>query len=261
MAHCACLAFNPTAIIGLNYELKAPKFEFVSNARPSLFAYPALTKPPTKETVEKVATAVLSTTAKTKAREKTKEKEKQQDGDSQDKDDKQMDADDQAANEQPPKKSGDISPIAGSMSNLTEVIVVPEESKAPKPSTKKREPPSETLPNFSRVTPAQMSHITFPSNGRYQPVRNVSGSATRPKSNRSIATINRGLTNGYAGGGGILLLVDSRPEEEVDLIEWYQDVAPMEVVDVMQEEPAPLVADGPEAPLPEPFEYPFDTDA
>jgi 26S proteasome regulatory subunit N2 len=33
-------------------------------------------KPPTKETVEKVATAVLSTTAKAKARERTKEKEK-----------------------------------------------------------------------------------------------------------------------------------------------------------------------------------------
>lgn len=52
------------------------KFDFVSNARPSLYAYPPSTKPPTKETVEKVATAVLSTTAKAKAREKTKEKSK-----------------------------------------------------------------------------------------------------------------------------------------------------------------------------------------
>ena len=48
----------------------------MSNARPALFAYPAPVKPPTKETVEKVATAVLSTTAKAKARERTKEKEK-----------------------------------------------------------------------------------------------------------------------------------------------------------------------------------------
>jgi 26S proteasome regulatory subunit N2 len=44
----------------------------VSNARPSLFAYPASTKPPKKEAVHKVATAVLSTTAKVKAREKKK---------------------------------------------------------------------------------------------------------------------------------------------------------------------------------------------
>jgi 26S proteasome regulatory subunit N2 len=44
----------------------------VSNARPSLFAYPTSTKPPKKEAVTKVATAVLSTTAKVKAREKKK---------------------------------------------------------------------------------------------------------------------------------------------------------------------------------------------
>jgi 26S proteasome regulatory subunit RPN2 C-terminal domain len=56
--------------------VQLPKFEFVSNARPSLFAYQPATKPPQKETVEKVATAVLSTTAKATARQKTKEKEK-----------------------------------------------------------------------------------------------------------------------------------------------------------------------------------------
>jgi 26S proteasome regulatory subunit N2 len=44
----------------------------VSNAKPSLFAYPASVKPPKKEAVTKVATAVLSTTAKVKAREKKK---------------------------------------------------------------------------------------------------------------------------------------------------------------------------------------------
>lgn len=72
LAHCASLAFVPTGIIGLDDNLKAPKFEFVSNARPSLFAYPSATKPPKKEAVTKVATAVLSTTAKAKAREKKK---------------------------------------------------------------------------------------------------------------------------------------------------------------------------------------------
>lgn len=52
--------------------LQAPVFNYVSNAKPSLFAYPSSTKPPKKETVTKVATAVLSTTAKVKAREKKK---------------------------------------------------------------------------------------------------------------------------------------------------------------------------------------------
>jgi 26S proteasome regulatory subunit N2 len=72
LAHCAALAFSPTGIIGLNGDLKAPKFDFVSNAKPSLFTYPSATKPPKKEAATKVATAVLSTTAKVKAREKKK---------------------------------------------------------------------------------------------------------------------------------------------------------------------------------------------
>lgn len=41
-----------------------------------MFAYPSPYKPPAKEKVEKVATAVLSTTAKAQARAKTKEQEK-----------------------------------------------------------------------------------------------------------------------------------------------------------------------------------------
>lgn len=53
-----------------------PKFEFVSHAKPSVFAYPAPYTPPVKETVEKVKTAVLSTTVRANARMKTKEKEK-----------------------------------------------------------------------------------------------------------------------------------------------------------------------------------------
>jgi len=44
-----------------------PTFEFVSNARPTLFAYPPPTTPPKRETFAKAATAVLSTTAKVKA--------------------------------------------------------------------------------------------------------------------------------------------------------------------------------------------------
>jgi 26S proteasome regulatory subunit N2 len=72
LAHCACLAFEPTGIIGLTGELKAPAFSFVSNAKPSLFAYPPPTKSTKKEAAPKVATAVLSTTAKVKAREKKK---------------------------------------------------------------------------------------------------------------------------------------------------------------------------------------------
>lgn len=64
------LAFSPTAFIGLNYDLKVPKFEFLSHAKPSLFEYPKPTTPPTTISAVKLPTAVLSTSAKAKARAK-----------------------------------------------------------------------------------------------------------------------------------------------------------------------------------------------
>lgn len=77
LAHFLSLSLTPTAFIGLDSHLEIPKFKIVSNAKPSLFAYPPATKPPTSEVIEKVATAVLSTTNKAKARAKKAEKEKQ----------------------------------------------------------------------------------------------------------------------------------------------------------------------------------------
>ncbi|KAJ6370240.1 hypothetical protein OIU76_028505 [Salix suchowensis] len=64
------LAFSPTAFIGLNYDLKVPKFEFLSNAKPSLFEYPKPTTVPTTVSAVKLPTAVLSTSVKAKARAK-----------------------------------------------------------------------------------------------------------------------------------------------------------------------------------------------
>lgn len=65
------LSFSPTALIGLNSDLKVPKFEFLSHAKPSLFEYPKPTTVPTTTSAVKLPTAVLSTSAKaTKARAK-----------------------------------------------------------------------------------------------------------------------------------------------------------------------------------------------
>ncbi|XP_073132108.1 26S proteasome non-ATPase regulatory subunit 1 homolog A-like [Henckelia pumila] len=70
------LAFSPTAFIGLNHDLKAPKFEFLSHAKPSLFEYPKPTTVPTTTASVKLPTAVLSTSARAKARASKKEAEK-----------------------------------------------------------------------------------------------------------------------------------------------------------------------------------------
>lgn len=70
------LAFSPTAFVGLNYDLKVPKFDFLSHAKPSLFEYPKPTTVPTTASAVKLPTAVLSTSVKAKARAKKEAEQK-----------------------------------------------------------------------------------------------------------------------------------------------------------------------------------------
>ena len=137
------------------------------------------------------------------------------------------------------EKHGDVSPITGSISNVPD---------APTP-----EPTSEKLKNFSRVTPAQMAHISFPPDSRYQPVRLVSPHpAPARRSFKTLVTAEK-----FAGGGGILLLVDQRPNEETTYIEL---TTPATAPAVEEELPESLIRhialdeNAPEATPPEPFE-------
>ncbi|KAI7871307.1 armadillo-type protein [Spinellus fusiger] len=142
LTHMLSLAFTPTAVIGLNSNLQTPKLEFISNVKPSLFAYPPALKPPSAAVVEKVATAVLSTTAKAKARAKKNEKEK---GDP-------IDVDKESIKEE---KKEDAK----------------EERKK-----KKKEENFMVLDNMARVMPAQLKHISLKEDSRYVPVKkNVVG--------------------------------------------------------------------------------------
>jgi 26S proteasome regulatory subunit N2 len=146
LTHFLSLSFMPTAIIGVNKNLQIPKFEVISNAKPSLFAYPPTTKPPTAVVVEKVATAVLSTTAKAKARAKKSEKDKATE---------LMDVDERPPAEAEEKKK--------------------EEEKDEKKPKKKKEETFEVLENMARVVPAQLKHITFLDESRYVPVKKGGG--------------------------------------------------------------------------------------
>jgi len=63
------LTLSPTALVGLDENLKVPKsFQVVSKAKPSLYKYPEFLKREESKKEEKVTTAVLSTTAKVKAK-------------------------------------------------------------------------------------------------------------------------------------------------------------------------------------------------
>merc|ERR1719495_2904520 len=69
LSHFLSLAFTPSCVIGLNENLDMPVFKMKSNAKPSTYAYPAPLEEKKKEDKEKVATAVLSITAKQKKKE------------------------------------------------------------------------------------------------------------------------------------------------------------------------------------------------
>ncbi|PPQ73541.1 hypothetical protein CVT26_010352 [Gymnopilus dilepis] len=141
---------------------------------------------------------------------------------------------------------------------------------------KKTEPSFELRPNFSRVTPAQLPYISFPSDGRYQPVRAVSAKAPPTKAGKAPVNGNSAVlevgSEKYAGGGGILILTDLRPNEEAEFIELQTvpaapapEAAPAGPTPVGSQ-PAPtgrhiaLDENAPEAEPPEAFEYPFDND-
>ncbi|KAJ3119649.1 proteasome regulatory particle base subunit [Nowakowskiella sp. JEL0407] len=153
MAHLLSLSFAPTAIIGLNKNLEMPKMTLQSNAKPSLFAYQPAIKPPTVEAVEKVATAVLSTTAKAKAR--AKRNEKKEDG------------------SKSPTKEEVMSPTVEAMDLDEPATPVVADKK------KKKEPSFEVLENLSRVVPIQRQYISFKEDARFVPVRKtVTGGIT-----------------------------------------------------------------------------------
>lgn len=76
LAHFLSLAFQPTALIGLNKELKMPKIEFTSNAAPSVFGYPPAMEEKKDAKKDKVEKAILSITSKQKRRDAAKTTEK-----------------------------------------------------------------------------------------------------------------------------------------------------------------------------------------
>ncbi|KAJ2859360.1 proteasome regulatory particle base subunit [Coemansia aciculifera] len=66
LAHFLALTFKPTALIAVNKNLRLPKLDATCLSRKALFAYPAAIEQPVVVAPTKIATAVLSTTAKAK---------------------------------------------------------------------------------------------------------------------------------------------------------------------------------------------------
>ncbi|KAJ8755384.1 hypothetical protein K2173_019182 [Erythroxylum novogranatense] len=148
------LSFSPTAFIGLNYDLKVPKFEFISNAKPSLFEYPKPTVVPSTRSTVKLPAAVLSTSAKAKARAKKEA-------------DQKTNAEKAAGAE---SSSAAVSHTGKGKSSTEkdgdsmQVDNTPDKKAEPEPSF-------EILTNPARVVPAQAKFIKFIEGSRYVPVK------------------------------------------------------------------------------------------
>jgi 26S proteasome regulatory subunit N2 len=162
LTHFLALSFTPTAIIGVDSNLDVPSFKFHSNTKPSMFDYPPEHEIKTEEAPEKVKTAVLSTTAQAKRRKIAKDRQNRRES---------MDID-QPSTPKPEADSGDKM----DEDNVIDTSKLAEDKgKDSSPRAKlQKEKVGHELENMSRVLPAQVRWISFPSEGRYQPVKKVS---------------------------------------------------------------------------------------
>ncbi|KAM3083985.1 proteasome regulatory particle base subunit [Clarireedia jacksonii] len=187
--HFLSLSFTPTSMIGLNHELEIPSFKFHSATRPSLFDYPPEQEVKTEDAPTLIATAVLSTTAQAKRRAQKKERAQRRES---------MDIDQTPTTPKVPAPADDKMDVDESAKDK-------EEKTGEKKDEVEKESPAETLKkkfekekvgyeieNMSRVLPAQLKYISFPA-GRYKPVKKPTG--------------------------GVILMIDTQPEEDKVLIE------------------------------------------
>uniref|UniRef100_A0A1A9V941 26S proteasome non-ATPase regulatory subunit 1 n=1 Tax=Glossina austeni TaxID=7395 RepID=A0A1A9V941_GLOAU len=169
LAHALSLAFTPTCIIALNSDLKMPKMEFKSAAKPSLYAYPAPLEEKKSEEREKVATAVLSIAARQKRRETADKKEDEKMEVDEDNKDSTATA---KKEEEKPKTDEKVDEKKKKDDKKQEED---KDSAADKDKKDKKEPEPnfEILQNPARVVRQQLKVISVAENQTYMPLKDV----------------------------------------------------------------------------------------
>lgn len=158
LTHFLSLAFTPTCTIGLNSDLKMPKVEMKSNAKPSTFAYPPNLEEKKENKKDKVETAILSITAKQKKKEAEKKKEEEK-----------MEVDEKA-DDSTEKKSTDKS----DKEKTEKADGEKDEEKEKEEKKKEPEPNFEMLNNPARTMRAQLKVLSMPEGCRYTPLKDIS---------------------------------------------------------------------------------------
>lgn len=193
LAHFLSLSFSPTAIIGVREDLKVPQFDLNVHSSPEYFQYPTKVEEAIENKLDKVAKAVLSTTAKAKARAKKqqakKEGEKGED----------MEVDEEKPEVKKEDKKEDSKKKEEEREVKPEEKLEKKEEEKPQPianepvSIRYQKTPYQ-ISNLSRVLPAQAGFVSFIKDDRFVPIRR------------------------YNGAGGIIVLQDTRPDEPVETI-------------------------------------------
>ncbi|EGV60172.1 proteasome regulatory particle base subunit [Yamadazyma tenuis] len=153
-AHFLSLSFTPTAVIGIRgKDLKIPKFELNCHTKPKFFEYPPKVEESKEKQPDKVATAVLSTTARANARAKKqtkKEGEKEEPLDKMEVDESKL----------------EVKDIEETKSEDTE---------DKREETVRYSKTPYKIENLSRVLPAQANYTSFLKDSRFVPVRKSRG--------------------------------------------------------------------------------------
>lgn len=158
LAHFLSLSFSPTAIICVREDLKAPKFQINCHTNPEVFLYPPKQETIKEKQPDKVAPAVLSTTARVQARAKRNQLKKQGQDDNAVPNDSQMDIDEKQ--KESPKEEEDKD----------------EKSKNEHSVIRYQKTPYK-IENLCRVLPAQSNYISFAKDSRFVPVRRFRGNS------------------------------------------------------------------------------------
>lgn len=207
LAHFLSLSFAPTSIIGVRgSDLKAPKFKLNCHANPEYFQYPPKVEETKEKQPDKLATAVLSTTAKAKTRAKRKQSQKEggaSTGETAKPEDK-MDIDEESKTKVETEKT------------TTQEETKKEKPPSDEPVTVRYTKTAYEIENLSRVLPLQSNFISFIKDDRFVPVRK------------------------YRGSSGIIVLQDNKPEEKVEFI---KTVRQLNITDAPVPEPFTLSGD------------------
>ncbi|KAJ2646999.1 proteasome regulatory particle base subunit [Coemansia sp. RSA 1250] len=148
LAHFLALSFQPTALIAVNKDLKTPNLEVTCNSRKALYAYPPNIEQPVAQAPTKVATAVLSTTAKARRAGKK-----------------------MAGSEEPELKKEDKGKSEDTRMDVDEPPLSSDSKSSGQRKNRKQGTDTFMVDNGTRLLPFQERFMKWPSGARYVPVK------------------------------------------------------------------------------------------